>query len=193
MLTKYASSAETLKTLSPYGLYLPLTDMTRKTWPRQNAKKYIYVIGGFARNKHTFVSSISTLDSVERYDIYTNKWQTFSSMHHARSSHGLTAFNRKLIAAGGEDASLISDSVESFDPDENFWTSLPSMNHPRYGLGLVSLNGFLYAIGGYVGTQIGTSVERYDTQERTWMEIDKMPNPRFSMATVEYEGKQNTI
>lgn len=188
-LTKSASPSATSKALNPNGMYLPASSINTPTWPRQNAKKYIYVIGGYARNRHTFVSNISTLDSVERFDIYTKKWQNFAGMYHARSSHGLTILDRKIVTAGGEDASLISDLVESFDPDDNFWTPLPSMIHPRYGLGLVSLGGYLYAIGGYVGTQVGASVERYDPRERLWMEIDTMPNPRFSMAVTEYEGR----
>ncbi|CAL1540852.1 unnamed protein product [Lymnaea stagnalis] len=187
-LTKYASKADGAKTLNAHGLYIPVASINTATWPRHNAKKYIYVTGGFARNKTTFVSNISTLDSVERYDVFAQKWQTFNGMQQARSSHGLAVLDRKIIVAGGEDASLISDFVECFDPDENFWTPMPSMIQPRYGLGLVSLNGYLYAIGGYVGSEIGGSVEKYDPVERIWLEVDKMPNPRFSMATVEYEG-----
>ncbi|XP_005098953.1 actin-binding protein IPP [Aplysia californica] len=187
-LTKFASSSENVKNLNPNGLYVQVPVMDVIQFPRQNAKKYIYVVGGFARNKRSFVSSISTLDSIERYDIYSRRWQGFKGMCHPRSSHGLAVLDRKIVVAGGEDASLISDSVESFDPDENYWTPLPSMKHPRYGLGLVSLDGCMYAIGGYVGTQIGGTVEKYDDKVRTWTVVDRMPNPRFSMATVEYEG-----
>lgn len=188
-LTNFASKHDKFKMLKTLSLYLPIKNVNTATWPRQNAKKYIYVIGGFSRIKQSFISSINTLDSVERYDVFSQKWQTFHGMNNPRSSHGLAVLDRKIIVAGGEDASLISDSVESFDPDENYWISLPSMNQPRYGLGLVSLNGYVYAIGGYVGSQIGASVERYDPVERVWLEVDKMPNPRFSMATVEYEGR----
>uniref|UniRef100_A0A2C9JVG8 BTB domain-containing protein n=1 Tax=Biomphalaria glabrata TaxID=6526 RepID=A0A2C9JVG8_BIOGL len=187
-LAKFVPNNDCTQILHLSSLYIPVDSVNMATWPRQNAKKYIYVIGGFAQNKHTFVSSISTLDTVERFDIYTQKWQTFQGMHHARSSHGLAVLDRKIVAAGGEDASLISDYVECFDPDENFWMPMPSMNHPRYGLGLVSLSGYLYAVGGYVGSQIGTSIEKYDPYDRVWIEMDKMPHPRFSMAVVEYEG-----
>lgn len=170
-------------------MYLPVYQPNKFVRPRQNAKKYIYVIGGFSRSKNSFISSISTLDSIERYDITSKEWLTLCNMNNPRSSHSFAVLDRKIVVAGGEDASLISDSVEIFDPDENTWIQMPSMNHPRYGLGLVGFHKQLYAIGGYVGTQIGDSVEMYDSETGQWTIMDKMPNPRFCLAVVEYEGK----
>ena len=180
--------SDSVKDLNPHGLYLEISKFNTTIYPRSNAKKYIYVVGGFSRSKKNFLSSINTLDSIERFDIDTGVWQNYKGMCHPRSSHGVAVLDRKIVVAGGEDASLISDSVECFDPDENYWTPLPSMKHPRYGLGLASLSGCLYAFGGYVGTEVGGSVEKYNEKERTWTVVDKMPHPRFAMAVVEYEG-----
>ncbi|GFN94185.1 actin-binding protein ipp [Plakobranchus ocellatus] len=188
MLTKFSKHSHNIMSFYPVSLYLPVDKPNMLTCPRENAKRYVYLVGGFARKKHNFLSHISTLDSVERYDVYTKKWHAYNGMSHPRSSHGIAVLDQRLVVAGGEDAFLITASVESFDPDENIWTSLPSMNYPRYGLGLASLDGFLYAIGGYIGSEIGATIERYDPNNGIWMDIDTMPNPRFCMAVVEYEG-----
>ena len=189
LLTKLSQHSHSIISLSPRSIYLPVDKPNMLTSPRENAKRYIYLVGGFARKRHNFAANICTLDSVERFDVYTKKWQTYHSMSHPRSSHGIAVLDRRVVVAGGEDAFLITASVESFDPDENVWTSLPSMNFPRYGLGLVSHDGFLYAIGGYVGSEIGATIERYDPSCGIWTNIDTMPNPRFSLAVVEYEGE----
>ncbi|KAK3773789.1 hypothetical protein RRG08_010998 [Elysia crispata] len=188
LLTKLSQHSHYIMSLSPRSIYLPVDKPNMLTSPRENAKRYIYIVGGFTRKRHSFLANISTLDCVERFDVYTKKWRIYHGMSHPRSSHGIAVLDQRIVVAGGEDAFLITASVESFDPDENVWTALPSMNFPRYGLGLVSLDGMLYAIGGYVGSEIGETVERYDPNCGVWVNIDTMANPRFSIAVVEYEG-----
>ncbi|RUS78504.1 hypothetical protein EGW08_013751 [Elysia chlorotica] len=188
LLTKLSQHSHHIMSFSPCGIFLPVDKPNMLTGPRENAKRYIYVVGGFTRKRHDFSANISTLQCVERFDVYTKTWQVYQHLSHPRSSHGMAVLDQRIVVAGGEDAFLITASVESFDPDENIWTALPSMNYPRYGLGLATLDNTLYALGGYVGSETGETVEKYDPNCGMWVLFDTMPNPRFSMAIVEYEG-----
>ncbi|CAG5135227.1 unnamed protein product [Candidula unifasciata] len=165
-LTKYASPTATSKTLNPHGMYLPASNINTPIWPRQNAKKYIYVIGGYTRNRHTFMSNISTLDSVERFDIYTKKWQSFAGMYNARLIY---------VVGGLTELFTESDCVESYNPVTKEWCPLAKLKYPRAYHGLAAHDGYLYAVGGFNEFKGSlNSVEKYSIKDNTWTNVSPM-------------------
>ena len=66
------------------------------------------VAGGFDES--------SPLDSVERFDVATNKWTTIAAMLRPRGGVGVDTLAGKIYAAGGHDGNRYLSSVETYDP-----------------------------------------------------------------------------
>ena len=72
-------------------------------------------------------------DSVERYDPFTNEWQSVCKLNTPRHRLGVAAIDGFIYAVGGSDGMIHLDSAEKYDLDKNTWTMLPSMNTRRMG------------------------------------------------------------
>ena len=67
------------------------------------------------------------MDSVERYDPATNRWEVMAPMSTQRSSHAAAVIEGKLYAVGGKGDGGPSDSVERYDPAANTWEVMAPM------------------------------------------------------------------
>jgi len=161
-------------------------------YPRLNARKSIYVIGGNKKEMlNSFVKSFEcTYDTVERYDSFSGEWcKGVAPMEIGRVLPGVAALNGMIYVAGGEHESHIVANGEVYDPYTNSWSPVASMVVPRCEFGLCAFEGDLYALGGWVGDDIGDTIERYDPVLDEWKLLtNKLPEPRFSMGVVSYEG-----
>jgi N-acetylneuraminic acid mutarotase len=80
----------------------------------------------------------------------------------ARSGHGATAIDGKLVVIGGEvdtrnPPNRVFDEVELYDPETDRWVSLPPMPVPRHGMGAVTAAGAVYVPGGAFRAGFGAS------------------------------------
>ena len=98
----------------------------------------LYVIGG--TNRHNEV-----LQSGERYNFLTNKWEEIPAMRHARASPAVAASNGRLYAIGGDRISEVNfyraritiTEVECFDPLTNEWSLSTPLPESRSEAGAV--------------------------------------------------------
>ncbi|CAH1239521.1 IPP [Branchiostoma lanceolatum] len=159
------------------------------TKPRRNARKFLYVAGGYTRLPGERWSDSHTINMAECYDSFSQRWSFLPPLNYCRSGHGIAVLHGKVYAVGGESDSLIYDNVECFDPAVNRWTILPSvMTVPRCGLGVCVLQDSIYAIGGWVGSEIGNTIERYDPEVKKWEVVGRVETLRFCMGVTEMDG-----
>ena len=92
----------------------------------------IYAVGGR--------DDLAELNSAERYNSHTNKWELIVPMKSRRSGVGLAVLNGTLMAIGGFDGSSYLKTCESYDPEANSWKLSSSMNYRRLGSGVGVLN-----------------------------------------------------
>jgi kelch-like protein 18 len=149
---------------------------------------------------------ITSLSTVERYDVKTDQWKKVAPMMRYRSAGGVSALrgfvygeNHSVTrlethfpftsALGGHDGLSIFDSVERYDPASDTWTKVKSMLSRRCRLGVATLNGKLYACGGYDGSSFLKSVECYDPNSDSWKIIAPMNVKRSRVALTANMGK----
>lgn len=116
------------------------------------------------------------LDSVERYDPYTNKWYTVPSMTVRRSGACVSAFEGKIFVVGGHDGPQVLKCVEVFDPVHNHWEFIADLNVARRNASFVIHNGLFYVIGGDDGHKNLSSVEIYSPQRNVWSLLPSFMN-----------------
>lgn len=150
----------------------------------------IYAVGGTAN----IAGTITTLQSMERYDPWTNRWTNVSDMTTRRSSVAVIALNARIYAIGGSDgAGQALSSVECYDPSVNAWSSVASLNTARYALtaalSKVAEGWFIFAFGGRNGDTLLTSVECYDPVNNEWTYVGtSLPSGQYEMASVSANG-----
>jgi influenza virus NS1A-binding protein len=90
----------------------------------------IYAIGGFDGQNY--------LNSVEKYDEFSNSWTMICSMVHARCTHHAVAVfeTQEIYVFGGFDYSPLS-SVERYSVVTDTWEDVGSMPVPRFMHGCV--------------------------------------------------------
>ncbi len=157
--------------------------------PRQCARKNIYVIGGYTREKGGRWSDSQSLNKVEYFNSFNQMWKEAPSMRQARSSHGVAVLNGNIYIIGGESDSLIYDNMECFDPSTKKWSYAPSMTVARCGLGVCVIEDCIYAVGGWVGSQIGDTVEKFDPLLGHWVVVGKVPTLRFAMGITAHNSE----
>ncbi len=67
----------------------------------------IYVIGGYSNGDR--------LNSLQSYDMTTQKWATLSPMKEKRDDHAVCLQVERVIVAGGHNGSEFLDTCEAFD------------------------------------------------------------------------------
>lgn len=65
---------------------------------------------------------VTSLNTVESYDLTTDSWTCISAMNKHRSAAGVVAFDDHIYALGGHDGLSIFDSVEKYDPQTGLWS-----------------------------------------------------------------------
>lgn len=134
----------------------------------------LIVLGGYDRGE--------CLNSVESYDIATNRWSPMKPMSVARGRFASTVSNGKLYACGGSNGQVDLKSVECYDPTNSTWTMLKDMNCHRTSAGVTSTPGCIYVIGGWSGSTGKTSCEMYEVEKGTWTPISDLCQGRSQTA-----------
>ncbi|KRX04279.1 hypothetical protein PPERSA_11403 [Pseudocohnilembus persalinus] len=134
----------------------------------------LYAIGGFGGENQT------SLDSAERFNLKTLKWEKIASMNVKRRALTAVCLPDGIYAIGGFDGQNYLSSVEKYDENLNKWIFLSPLNHPRCTFSSIISPDFkyIYAIGGFNNRPLDT-VERYSVVTENWEVINIMPNKRF--------------
>ncbi|XP_054159794.1 kelch-like protein 17 [Oppia nitens] len=132
----------------------------------------LYAIGGY-NDKNGY------LNSVERYDTYSNKWTEIKPMLKTRYMFGSASFMGNIYVCGGEgiNGSVVYESCETYNPKTNQWTPIASMITGRRYFKLIVFNDILYALGGQISaTNITETVEVYDYNSNKWYYTQSLPD-----------------
>lgn len=163
-------------------------------------KTHLYAIGG-----KTFFPIGPPLDSVERYNIEDDQWESMSQMpidlyHHRACVHGNNIFvfggisksdlcQEYEVREGYAEGEMITNICMSFTPDHDTWCILSSsMRVPRCEMGAALLDGSLYIIGGSDGQSLLNSVEVYNFSTSRWSQGTSFPDNRKCVAAGTLNG-----
>lgn len=125
----------------------------------------------------------------------TLQWTERTVMPTPRAYFGITTYDGKIYAIGGEyslaPAAPGTDKVEVYNPGTNTWATKANMLTPRTSLATVlANNGKIYAIGGSDGNNPVGTVEEYDPNTDTWTSRANLPSPRAALgASLGSDGK----
>ena len=149
----------------------------------------VYVSGGFTHENNW----AAPMNSVEKYNVASEKWSDIDSLNQERGDKQLVALNGKIYAIGGETKvdvvgpteeqpelgarSEVLDSVEVLDPTEDVhgglaeWRNLAGMPTQLFRFAASEWNvegeedGYVFVFGGQVG---------YDTDCKCFRTTDKV-------------------
>lgn len=158
-------------------------------------KNYIYVFGGFTySDQHK--PKWKSVDTIERYDIAKNTWETLTTkLPRKRSSNALAVVDNVVYLIGGWDstptfendkAGKFHSEVDTFDfTTESVNTLTQNMPQPlRRALTAVSVNDNIYLLGG-IGE--GSShfewidnLSEFNPQTQSWKELPPLPFATFA-------------
>ncbi|XP_075054649.1 kelch-like protein 35 isoform X2 [Mixophyes fleayi] len=140
-------------------------------------KGQIYCVGGF--------DGLKRLNTVERYNSFTNVWSQVAPMLEAVSSAAVVSCTNKLYVIGGSVADNTStDTVQCYDPEENTWKVLTPAPFSREHISGVELDGTIYVVGGLM-----SAVFSYSPAADTWSEAAALPGPLESCGLTVCGGK----
>lgn len=143
----------------------------------------LYALGGFS-------GMGSNENTVERYDLQSNRWETVTPMQTKRFGAGAAAYRGKLYVVGGFDGKSRLRTVERWNGQLDRWEAVASMQQHRYGVGVAVYQGHLYAVGGKNERGIRLcSVERYSEATGVWSLVGSLRTARDSMGICVFEGK----
>ena len=142
----------------------------------------IYVVGGYGGGDN------NCLDTAERFDITTGKWEMLAKLGEGRRALSVVALPDGIYAIGGYSGKHYIASVERYDIQTNVWTLIEPMQSPKCTLScVVSVPDFryIYALGGFNGKPLN-EVERYDITEEKWelLTSANMKSKRFMHASL---------
>ncbi|XP_002730985.1 kelch-like protein 24 [Saccoglossus kowalevskii] len=144
----------------------------------------IFAVGGWEGS--------ARLESVEKYDTWTNIWMFVSPMKIAVTSPAVVAHEGLLYVTGGavlEDGDGI-DLVQCYNPKTDRWKELSAMLIPRSGSAACVLNDHIYIIGGWhASTENTNKVERYDPKKNEWEIKAPMHERRYRPGVAVIDGK----
>jgi len=129
----------------------------------------IYAVGGYGGGEN------NCLDTAERYDPVTNRWERIANLSEGRRALSVVALPDGIYAVGGYSGKHYLVSVERYDIEKDTWTRIECMESPRCTLAcVVSMPDYryIYAVGGFNGKPLD-SVERYDSTKEAWETVKK--------------------
>jgi N-acetylneuraminic acid mutarotase len=137
---------------------------------------YIYVIGGFDRNR-------AIVPTVERYDPKTNDWTTIKQLPKALHHANAAVVNGRIYVVGalalvGVDIFAAIGDIYEYDPNTNNWTPHGTMTPgTERGASLVAaLNGEVFIAG---GIRSGAAVADFSSWSPTTGQFtDRKPLPQ---------------
>eukprot|EP00745_Piridium_sociabile_P042238 TRINITY_DN8472_c0_g1_i5.p1 TRINITY_DN8472_c0_g1~~TRINITY_DN8472_c0_g1_i5.p1 ORF type:complete len:292 (-),score=41.47 TRINITY_DN8472_c0_g1_i5:72-947(-) len=89
---------------------------------------HIYACGGYNSQR---------LNSMERYDPFTNTWSPRRPMTHFRHQHQLLVLNGRIWVMGGKSQARVVNNCEVYNPEDDTWQEGPVMKDVRYGFAAV--------------------------------------------------------
>ncbi|MBC7226018.1 MAG: hypothetical protein H5T61_02120 [Thermoflexales bacterium] len=107
-----------------------------------------------------------------------SRWVERAQMPTRRAWLAATAWERRLLAIGGETPEGPSDAVEIYDPTTDTWTRGAPKPTPAAYIGAAVLGGRVFVPGGCTGEGTALSVlEVYDPAADTWTTAAPLPRP----------------
>lgn len=152
--------------------------MSQKSLITQLSGRYIYSIGGCFGEEESVC-----LNTVERYDIIEERWESVAGMKMGRYSCGTAVLGNRIYVVGGfgynptTNESIPLDHCEYFNTLTGSWHDIEPLQIGRGAVSVVASGGWLYAIGGFCGEYLST-VERYDPIECRWSLCESLKSPR---------------
>jgi N-acetylneuraminic acid mutarotase len=157
---------------------------------------YVYAFGGFAYAEE-YKPKWKSLDTIDRYDIKNNKWETVAKLANPRSSNVAVTIDGKVYLAGGWNSTpkfandfdgTFLNSVEVFDlKSEKIEVASYKLPNPlRRALTGIEYNGKILLVGGLgVGAshfELLNNVTTIDPITGMVQELPKLPFSTFAPA-----------
>ncbi|CAK6448972.1 unnamed protein product [Pipistrellus nathusii] len=137
----------------------------------------LFVVGGF--------DGLQRLRSVERYDPFSNTWESAEPLLEAVSSAAVVPCAGRLYVIGGARQDNIStDKVQCFDPKEDRWSLRSPAPFSQRCLEAVSLEDAIYVMGGLM-----SKIFTYHPGTDVWGEAAVLPSPVESCGVALCDGK----
>ncbi|KAK1336126.1 hypothetical protein QTO34_003926 [Cnephaeus nilssonii] len=137
----------------------------------------LFVVGGFDGRQR--------LRSVERYDPFSNTWESAEPLLEAVSSAAVVPCAGRLYVIGGARQDNIStDKVQCFDPKEDRWSLQAPAPFSQRCLEAVSLEDTIYVVGGLM-----SKIFTYNPGTDVWGEAAVLPSPVESCGVTVCDGK----
>ncbi|CAF1574355.1 unnamed protein product, partial [Didymodactylos carnosus] len=136
--------------------------------------KYIYIMGGFEGFKRTTRVYVNT---IERYSVENDQWESFSSDGPQLSSLASCAFDNMIYLGGGKNGqwSKIADFY-CFDINQKKLEHRASMLSARTTHNMTVVDQKILAIGGFDDDGNGMlSIESYDVKNDQWTILTNIP------------------
>jgi hypothetical protein len=164
---------------------------------------YLYAIGGKATGL-SIDGQITCLNSVERYNVVSNKWDRVAPMNKERFDFAAVVMNNEIYVFGGKvlleynhvTKTRATSRAEKYDPTTNTWLELPKMNQARSSPSVIIVNKMPYVIGGdnFDGTKVLDSIERLDVRNQRWIEETyKVSHENVMHPTTALTSKQKIV
>lgn len=143
----------------------------------------IYVVGGRADGPERII-----LDSVERYDIGTDRWSMIAPMKIGRCQAGAICSGGALYVFGGvQPYRGVTSTVEVYR--NHAWTFMADLPRARHGLQVAALGSKFFVCGGMTNKGVFDSVDIYDLQTHTWSSGPAMQQARANFGIAVFEGR----
>ncbi|XP_036282126.1 kelch-like protein 35 [Pipistrellus kuhlii] len=137
----------------------------------------LFAVGGF--------DGLQRLRSVERYDPFSNTWESAEPLPEAVSSAAVVPCAGRLYVIGGARQDNIStDKVQCFDPKEDRWSLRSPAPFSQRCLEAVSLEDTIYVVGGLM-----SKIFAYHPGTDVWGEAAALPSPVESCGVAVCDGK----
>eukprot|EP00929_Paragymnodinium_shiwhaense_P069057 TRINITY_DN34841_c0_g3_i1.p1 TRINITY_DN34841_c0_g3~~TRINITY_DN34841_c0_g3_i1.p1 ORF type:complete len:687 (+),score=140.13 TRINITY_DN34841_c0_g3_i1:187-2247(+) len=182
------------------GEYYSTASLTWEKLPSMNQRRcdasalvvggHLYVCGGC--DGETSLNRV--LQSVERLNLASNRWEELPPMLFARRGAAAGVISGKLYLCGGYDVQgQALDFAELLDPTATpiLWEALPLMIEQRAEAAAGVMGGSLYLCGGREGGSSWAqrqSVERFDPEFGSWQVMPPMLEPRSGAAAATLGG-----
>jgi N-acetylneuraminic acid mutarotase len=103
----------------------------------------LYVVGGRAPQS-------TAVDTAERFDPRTGRWETLPSMPVASGGLAAVSFDDAVVAVSGgnDEAETVTGAVQEFDPAKDEWKLLPALRTARHGHGAAVADDEVWVFGG---------------------------------------------
>lgn len=147
----------------------------------------IYVVGGYP-------STRESVDTVQVYDVATDKWELTTPYPTTINHASAIGFNGLLYVIGGQtnaggrrERSRYTDAVHAYDPKTKKWTPRAPMPTKRSAMAHDVIDGKFYVAGGRPPQ--GHDFAVYDPKADKWTTLPDLPTQRNHIAAANIDGK----